>query len=140
MKILVGYDGRPSAKKVLLVAMEMAKAFNAVIFILYSVSDSDDAKETFEFITDDKHKLIKTAEQALEEAGRRVEQAGLGFETQLLNRGVKPGEDIVEYAKEVDADFIVIGIHKTSKVGKLLFGSTAQYIILNAHCPVVTAR
>jgi nucleotide-binding universal stress UspA family protein len=35
---------------------------------------------------------------------------------------------------------IVIGIVKKSKVGKLFFGSTAQYLILKAHCPVLTVK
>ena len=35
---------------------------------------------------------------------------------------------------------IIVGIVQKSKVGKLLFGSTAQYVILNASCPVVTVK
>jgi nucleotide-binding universal stress UspA family protein len=35
---------------------------------------------------------------------------------------------------------VIIGIVKKSKVGKILFGSTAQYLILNAPCPVLTVR
>jgi nucleotide-binding universal stress UspA family protein len=37
-------------------------------------------------------------------------------------------------------DEIIIGIEKRSKVGKLLFGSNAQYIILEAPCPVVSVK
>jgi nucleotide-binding universal stress UspA family protein len=37
-------------------------------------------------------------------------------------------------------DLIFLGIVKKSKVGKLLFGSTAQYVILHAPCPVVTVQ
>jgi nucleotide-binding universal stress UspA family protein len=35
---------------------------------------------------------------------------------------------------------IIIGVRRRSKVGKLLFGSTAQYVILKAPCPVVSVR
>ena len=51
--------------------------------------------------------------------------------------GLDSGEDIVEFAKQNKADEIIIGIRRKSKVGKLMFGSTAQYVILNAPCPVV---
>ncbi|MEE8415892.1 MAG: universal stress protein [Desulfobacterales bacterium] len=55
-------------------------------------------------------------------------------------RGLSPGEDLVEFAEENEVEEIVIGIRKKSKVGKLVFGSTAQFIILTAGCPVVTVK
>jgi nucleotide-binding universal stress UspA family protein len=65
---------------------------------------------------------------------------GIPVETHLLVRGFTPGEDFVEFAKEHDIDEIVVGIRKTSPVGKIVFGSNARYVILNAHCPVVTVK
>jgi nucleotide-binding universal stress UspA family protein len=41
---------------------------------------------------------------------------------------------------DVEADLVVIGIKKRSKVGKLMFGSTAQYVILSCDCPVLTVN
>jgi nucleotide-binding universal stress UspA family protein len=35
---------------------------------------------------------------------------------------------------------IVVGVKRRSKVGKLLMGSTAQYVILKADCPVITVK
>jgi nucleotide-binding universal stress UspA family protein len=58
----------------------------------------------------------------------------------LSVRGLEAGEDIVQMAEERKADEIIIGIQRKSKVGKLLFGSTAQYIILRAPCPVLTVQ
>jgi len=34
----------------------------------------------------------------------------------------------------------VVGVRRRSKVGKLLIGSTAQHVILNAPCPVVSIK
>ena len=51
-----------------------------------------------------------------------------------------PGEDIVEYAKTNNIEEIILGVVRKSKVGKLIFGSTAQFVILNAVCPVTTLK
>jgi len=51
-----------------------------------------------------------------------------------------PGEQLVTFAKNEKVDQMYIGIKKRSKVGKLIFGSTAQFVILNAPCPVVTVN
>jgi nucleotide-binding universal stress UspA family protein len=46
----------------------------------------------------------------------------------------------VKFAEDEKMDQIFIGIIKKSKVGKFITGSTAQYVILNAPCPVVTVQ
>ena len=66
--------------------------------------------------------------------------AGVTCETHLLTRGFETGEDLVMLAKEQSADEIIIGIKRRSKVGKFIFGSTAQFVILDAHCPVLTVK
>jgi len=55
-------------------------------------------------------------------------------------RGLEAGEDLVQLAEDTGIAEIVIGIKRRSKVGKLLFGSTAQYLILHAPCPVLTIK
>ena len=37
-----------------------------------------------------------------------------------------------------EVDEIIVGVKRRSKVGKLVFGSNAQYVILEALCPVLT--
>ena len=51
-----------------------------------------------------------------------------------------PVSRIVDYADDHEARFVVIGGRKRSPTGKALFGSIAQSILLNATCPVVSAR
>ena len=60
------------------------------------------------------------------------------YEVQLLLTDLTSGEQLVKFAEDLSVDLIFLGIVKKSKVGKLLFGSTAQYVILHAPCPVVT--
>ena len=69
-----------------------------------------------------------------------LKETSCPYETQLLISAYDVGEQLVDFAKRNNIDQIFIGIIKKSKVGKLLFGSTAQYVILSASCPVVTIQ
>jgi nucleotide-binding universal stress UspA family protein len=131
MKFLVAYAERPEIDKaVLAVAKKSAKIYNATLYIAHSMETATDK----EF--DDLTKI----ESNLETLKASLIKEGIPCETHLLIRGVTPGEDIVEFAKDKHIDQIFIGIENKSKVGKLFFGSNAQQIILEAPCPVVSVN
>jgi nucleotide-binding universal stress UspA family protein len=130
MKFLVGYNGSVEAKAALSLAREFAKIFNAKIFVMTSMEGG--AGEKIEDITQ--------AEQNLREAKDFLEEQGIECETHQMVRGFTPGEDLVKFAEENQIDQIYVGIEKKSKTSKLLLGSTAQFVILKAPCPVITAK
>jgi nucleotide-binding universal stress UspA family protein len=47
-----------------------------------------------------------------------------------------PDDEIIEYAESIDADTIIIPGRKRSPVGKALFGSVTQHVILHTDLPV----
>lgn len=61
-------------------------------------------------------------------------------EVRGLVRGNDPSEDLVNVAEEVGAKLIVIGMRRRSPVGKLLLGSNAQRILLDATCDVLAVK
>jgi nucleotide-binding universal stress UspA family protein len=130
MKIIVCYDGTNAAKEALNLAMVHAKSFGAKVDIVTSMEKG----------TENQRDDIEQAERGLEWAKSLFEENEVPCNTHLLIRGFSPGEDIVEFAKENKADEIIVGVQRRSKVGKLLMGSTAQYIILQATCPVVAVK
>lgn len=130
MKIILGYDGSDAAKKALEVAKKHAKAFDGKIYIVTSLvgGAGESAKDILE------------AKDNMEEAAKSVQQKGIPCEEHLLIRGMNPGEDIVQFAEDNQADEIIIGVIKKSKVEKFLLGSNAQYVILHAPCTVVAIK
>jgi nucleotide-binding universal stress UspA family protein len=69
-----------------------------------------------------------------------LEAAGLGFEMRQLVRGMDVAEDLIAVAEESGAEMIVIGLRRRSPVGKLILGSNAQTILLDAPCPVLAVK
>ncbi len=130
MKILVGYDGTNAAKEALSLAKEHAKAFGGSVNIVTSMEKG----------TESQREEIEQAERGLEWAKSLFDENDIDCKSHLLIRGLMPGEDIVQFAEENSADEIIVGVKRRSKVGKLLLGSTAQYVILKANCPVVSVK
>ena len=130
MKFLVGYDGSNAAKDALTLASKYAGVLQASVHVVTSMGRG----------TEDNQKEIDEAQQSLDYAGSLFEKEGIACETHLLIRGLSPGEDLVRFAGDNDVDLIFVGVKRRSKVGKLLMGSAAQYVILNAPVPVVTIR
>lgn len=130
MNILVGYDGSNAAKAALEIAQQHAKAFDGFVHVVTSMTKATDVDQ----------KEIADDEGALEYTKSFLEKAGIPCETHLLIRGLTAGEDLIEFAKEKKIDEIVVGVKRRSKVSKLLMGSSAQYVILNAACPVVCVK
>jgi nucleotide-binding universal stress UspA family protein len=130
MKILVGYDGTNAAKEAIALAEHHARAFGATIILAYSmVGGPEVPRRDFEI-----------AENSLEHEKNVLIDKNAPCETIMSVRGLEAGEDLVQLAGEHQVDEVIIGVRRRSKVGKIIFGSTAQYVVLNATCPVVTVK
>ena len=70
----------------------------------------------------------------------QLDDVGVDHEVRQLVRGNEPAEDLIAAAEEVEADFIVIGLRRRTPVGKLILGSNAQRILLDAPCPVLAVK
>jgi nucleotide-binding universal stress UspA family protein len=131
MKILVAYVGGLDVDKAVMdVARKHAKAFNATLYVASSM----------ERVSEKERPDLDKIEKQLDYVKETMKTEGIACETHILVRGLTPGEDIVDFAKDNKVDEIIIGIEKKSKVGKLFFGSNAQYIILESPCPVVSVK
>ncbi|KAB7515878.1 universal stress protein [Halosegnis rubeus] len=93
---------------------------------VYAVNSQRGGDDT----SDDEVAAGKSALEPLEEE--------LGADGHQLVRGNSPQEDMIQFARDHDVDELVIAIRKRSPTGKMLFGSTAQDLLLETDRPVVT--
>ena len=75
-------------------------------------------------------------------AGLRAKLADSGVDHEVVHtmRGRDASEEILAVAQERRAQLVVIGLRRRSPVGKLLLGSTAQRVLLDAPCPVLAVK
>jgi nucleotide-binding universal stress UspA family protein len=130
MKFLVAYTGSRESKAALELAGRIARATEAVVVVMTSMEGG--SGET----ADD----VGKAEYELNAARRHLEEQGVACEVQSFARGLSPGEDVVKFIEEHGIEHVFIGIEKKSRTRKLFMGSTAQYIILKASCPVTCVK
>ena len=136
MVIVAAVDRSDRADVVIQEAKVLAEAFDDTIHVVHVIAKSEFndiavsmAKEKKEI---DVESVRNAASNIAEEAAKSLDGS---FVTVGLNGN--PAEEVVNYAHEQDAQYIVVAGRKRSAAGKALFGSVAQSILMNAECPVV---
>lgn len=129
MNIMVAYDGSNEAKDALKLAQQHLNSFGGKIEVVKSVTRRQPLD----------HNMIQLAEEELErEISKQLNGDKTSYETHLVVSSDSTGKNIIWFAETAKVDEIIIGARKRSKVSKLIMGSTAQHVILNAPCPVVS--
>jgi len=131
MKILVCCTNSEENKRALAVAVKHAKAFKASVDLVFCISERSDTP-------------MGTQESAEKRLKEHIElfftPEGIECSSQVIITTMTAGEALIQYAEKHEIDEIILGIKHRSKLGKLFFGSTAQFVILEAPCTVVTVR
>lgn len=86
------------------------------------------------------HYTIEKGEMDATEVAQQVVDRTLDDRSNVSVQGRvgNPVDEILNEADHIDAEFLVIGGRKRTPVGKAIFGSTTQSILLQADLPVVT--
>jgi nucleotide-binding universal stress UspA family protein len=116
--IVVGYSSKPEGRAALRRAVSEARLRGAALVVVNTSSEAD---------TD---------------SGLASELAasGVSYDIKTPNEMHDSAEELIRTAEATDADFIVIGLRRRSPVGKLLLGSNAQRVLLDAACPVLAVK
>lgn len=128
--VVVGFVPKPEGDAALRKGIEEARLRGAKLIVVNS------HRGGHEF---DSSAAIQ-AERDMETVRQTLEQSGVPFEVRQLVRGFEPAEDLINIAQSGEAELIVIGLRRRSPVGKLILGSNAQRVLLDAHCPVLAVK
>lgn len=125
MSVVVGFIATAEGRAALEAAIEEAKLRSARLLVLVHGGRDGEAE---------------AVQSALDEAREVIDTSGVGYEVRHLQRGNDVAEALVHTAIDTEAELIVIGLRRRSPLGKLILGSNAQRILLEAPCPVLAAK
>lgn len=126
--VVVGHVAKPEGEAALGRAIEEARLRGSSIVVVSSHRSGPEAEDR------------AAVEAELDVVRARLEESGVPFTLRQTVRGVEPAEDLIAVAAEHDAELLVIGLRRRSPVGKLILGSNAQRVLLDAPCAVLAVK
>jgi len=137
-RILLPTDLSGAADRALKQAVELAAQHRAKIDILHVVTLENLDPSNFQQALN--AYMAKVEDEVFNDLSTRsepIKTRGITVET-VISRRAYPVQAILERIKETEPDVVVIGTHGRSGLRKLLLGSVAARIVLEAPCPVMT--
>ena len=128
MNVVVGYVPTPEGEAALNQALEEARRRDARL-VLVNTSRGD-------ALVDERF----ADETQLDALRSRLAASGVAHDVVQAVRGREAHDEILSVARERRAELVVIGLRRRSPVGKLIMGSTAQRVLLEATCPVLAVK
>ncbi|HEX8511280.1 MAG TPA: universal stress protein [Propionibacteriaceae bacterium] len=115
--IVVGYSSKPEGRAALRRAISEAGLRRSNLIVVHTMPDDE-----------------------LQPLLAELESSGVPHAVRRAADPLDPAEELISSADVSSAEFIVIGLRRRSPVGKLLLGSNAQRVLLDASCPVLAVK
>jgi len=140
-KILFPTDFSEGSDNALPYAADMAKHYGAKLYLLYVIHDI--AQATGWYVP---HVSMDALYKDIEDnANKEIKKYGVeelrGFKDieRVIVKGI-PADEIIKFTKENKIDLVVIGTHGRKGLDRVIFGSTAERVVRDALCPVLSVR
>jgi nucleotide-binding universal stress UspA family protein len=130
MRIVAGFLRSPEGRAALERAITETRLRDGELLVVHSMKGGER----------DELEQVLTYREEFEQLEAQLQETGVRYRLIEYARGNAPSEDLLQAAKDEDADMIVIGIRRRSPVGKLILGSNAQDILLHATCAVLAVK
>ena len=115
--IVVGYSARAEGRAALQRALSEARLRGSSLLVVHTAPEAE-----------------------LSELQEQLAATGVPHQVQAARDSLDPADELLRAAETSSAEFIVIGLRRRSPVGKLLLGSNAQRVLLDAGCPVLAVK
>lgn len=126
MKILLAYVPSATSEAAFAYAVAEARQKQGSLLVLASESSGNPEKQRGVM---DRRPLSE-----------RLVETGIAHELREVPHRDDPADDILAATEEEAVDLVVLGIRKRTPIGKILLGSTAQRVVMEAPCPVVVVK
>ena len=128
MTVLVGYVPTPEGEAAFAAALEEAQRRDERLVLLNSPRSGAPVSADV------------APDAAVQDMSARAAAVSVELEVRQAAHAGEVADEVLRVAQETDASVIVIGLRKRSPVGKLLMGSSAQRILLDADRPVLAVK
>lgn len=143
-KVVIALDYNPSAQKVAESGHKLAKAMNAQTILLHVVSDftyysSLNYSPIMGFDSFSNAVETEGSGELKTQAHNYLRKSKEHLKDQTIQTIIKSGdfaETILETAKELEADIIVMGTHSRRGLEKILVGSVAEHVLNHSSIPL----
>lgn len=139
MVVVAAVDSQRSESAVIEQGWKIADAFGEPLHVVH-VLDRSRFQELERTSVDETGQTIEvdTIREMAKEIAEEVTGETVASEYTAVGLVGNPPEEVLKYVSGEDTSYLVIGGRKRSKVGKVLFGSVTQSILLSAESPVLT--
>ena len=145
--IVCGVDGSELSSKALRHALELARGTGARLTIVTVTEPSVIVAPGAEIMMVDTSTIIADLEAAKAESAKGIlaeseavaKAAGVAVATRHVADS-PAAEGILQAAKDIGADIVVMGSHGRRGLGRLLLGSQAAEVLAHAHIPVLVIK
>ena len=133
-KIVVAYDGSETSKRALERAAALGRGGGSVTVVM-AVSVGLHGARSMGALNEDE---LRAARDTLDAA--RAHLKAQGVEAHSIEGEGEPADVVIEAAKEIGADLIVVGTRGLSTAKRLVLGSVSSKIVHDAPCDVLVVR
>jgi len=138
--VVVATDGSDSVGRAVQVAIDLADRFDATVHALYVIDDEEVGSSPEEVREDLRNALDEHGSRALDEVVDLANEHSDELEVTTEARQGRPADEIIGYARSIDADVVVTGTRGRHGENRFLIGSVAERVVRTCPVPVLTVR